>query len=115
MFDGYVVSDCDADADVFNTHNYTTTPEEAVRDVLRAGTDVDCGGFVQKYIQSALNKGVVTMEALPSFGHFDVTPLDTIGLDTICSPYAKEIARDGARQGTVLLKNDTHVSPCQQD
>jgi len=122
MFDGYVVSDCDADADVFNTHNYTTTPEEAVRDVLRAGTDVDCGGFVQKYIQSALNKGVVTMDDIDTalkrmfrvrlrLGHFDVSPLDTIGLDTICSPYAKEIARDGARQGTVLLKNDHMFLP----
>lgn len=46
-FDGYVTSDCDADADVFNSHKYTATKEEAVRDVLRAGTDVDCGGFVQ--------------------------------------------------------------------
>jgi beta-D-xylosidase 4 len=50
-FDGYVTSDCDADSDVFYTHNFTKTPEEAVRAVLEAGTDVDCGGFVQKYAQ----------------------------------------------------------------
>jgi beta-D-xylosidase 4 len=41
-------SDCDADSDVFYQHNYTKTPEEAVRDVLRAGTDVDCGSFVSQ-------------------------------------------------------------------
>jgi beta-glucosidase-like glycosyl hydrolase len=42
-FDGAIVSDCDADRDVFESHHYTDTPEESVRDVLRAGTDVDCG------------------------------------------------------------------------
>ena len=25
----YITSDCDADADVYNTHHYTKTPEEA--------------------------------------------------------------------------------------
>ena len=64
-FDGYITSDCDADADVFNKHNFTATPEETVRAVLRAGTDVDCGGFVSQHAQSALDKG----EALIS-SHF---------------------------------------------
>ena len=36
-FDGYITSDCDADSDVFNSHHYTDTAEETVRDVLRAG------------------------------------------------------------------------------
>ena len=31
-FDGYITSDCDADANVYNSHHYTATPEEAVRD-----------------------------------------------------------------------------------
>ena len=30
-FDGYITSDCDADADVFRSHHFTQTPEEAVR------------------------------------------------------------------------------------
>merc|ERR1719282_454235 len=55
-FDGYVTSDCDADADVFNSHHFTKTPEETVRDVLRAGTDIDCGGFIGQHAQSALDK-----------------------------------------------------------
>ena len=33
-FDGYVTSDCDADRNVYNTHKYTKTRAEAVRDVL---------------------------------------------------------------------------------
>jgi hypothetical protein len=35
QFNGYVTSDCDADSDVFYSHNYTSTPEQAVADVLR--------------------------------------------------------------------------------
>merc|ERR1719231_118579 len=33
-FDGYVTSDCDADADVYNKHHYYATPEETVAGVL---------------------------------------------------------------------------------
>ncbi len=29
----------------------------------------------------------------------------------MCTPYALELARDGARQGTVLLKNTNNVLP----
>ena len=58
-FDGYVTSDCDADNDVVFSHHYhNDTPAEGVRDVLRAGTDVDCGGFVGKYAQAALDNNV---------------------------------------------------------
>ena len=38
--DGYITSDCDADANVLNPHHYTKTAEEAVAAVLSAGTDV---------------------------------------------------------------------------
>ena len=81
-FDGYVTSDCDADSDVVFSHHYTNTPEQGVQDVLRAGTDVDCGGFVGQYAQSALNKSYITMKDIDDrlkmlfrvrmrLGHFD--------------------------------------------
>jgi len=45
--DGYVTSDCDADADVFNTHSYLNhSRSQVVADILHAGTDVDCGTFI---------------------------------------------------------------------
>eukprot|EP01050_Picozoa_sp_SAG11_P017461 SAG11_NODE_2522_length_3261_cov_1.501265_4_plen_74_part_00 len=47
---------------MYSTHHYTKTPEEAVADVLHAGTDVDCGGFVQQHAGSALAKGLITKE-----------------------------------------------------
>ena len=55
-----ITSDCGADQDVFNSHHYTKTAEEAVAAVLHAGTDVDCTKFVGQHAQSALDKGLIT-------------------------------------------------------
>ena len=74
-FDGYITSDCDADADVFRSHHYTSTPEEAVRDVLHAGTDVDCGGFTTAHAQSALDKGLITEADIDRYHFLDATPI----------------------------------------
>ena len=116
-FDGYVTSDCDADSDVYNSHHYTATPEEAVKVILNAGTDVDCGGFMTQHAQSALDKGVIQVSDIDTvlvrlfkvrirLGHFDPAgPLQKIGVDQICNAYAIELARDGARQSIVLAKN----------
>jgi beta-D-xylosidase 4 len=90
----------------------------------RAGTDVDCGSFVPKFAQSALDKGVVNETDIDSalqhlmlmktrLGYFDprASPLASIGPGDVCTPRAKELARDAARQGTVLLKNDRAALP----
>lgn len=122
-FDGYITSDCDADDDVFNTHHFTKTPEETVRDVLRAGTDVDCGSFVTNNAKSALDKGIITTDDIDArlkmlfrvrmrLSHFDpIGPLDGIPADTICSDYAIQLSLDGARQSASLLKNDHQTLP----
>jgi len=123
-FDGYITSDCDADADVYNSHHYTSTPEEAVRDVLHAGTDIDCGGFVQQHARSALNMSMITEADMDErlkmqfkvrfrLNHFDpVGPLDKIQQnDTICSDYSLALSHDGVTQSAVLLKNDGDTLP----
>eukprot|EP01043_Picozoa_sp_COSAG02_P028767 COSAG02_NODE_1759_length_11042_cov_3.648725_15_plen_75_part_00 len=51
---------CGAEMDVLANHHYEPTGEEAVRDILHAGTDSDCGGFLGKYGPSALEKGLIT-------------------------------------------------------
>ena len=96
-------SDCDADSDVFNSHNYTDTPEEAVREVLRAGTDIDCGSFVSDHAASALKKGVITEDDIDErlhkafklrfrLQHFDPAgPLQKIPEDDVCSDYSIEL------------------------
>lgn len=122
-FDGYITSDCDADADVFSPHNYTATPEEAVRDVLQAGTDVDCGTFVQSNALSALKSGVISQADIDArlrylfrvrmrLGHFDPpTALDKIPVSDICSPYALALSREGAAQSATLIQNNLNRLP----
>ena len=118
-----MTSDCDADSDVYKSHHYTATPEEAVQKILHSGTDVDCGDFMRSNAQSALDKGVVTQDAIDTvlkrlfrvrlrLGHFDADgALQTIGADQVCTPAALELARDGVRQGAVLAKNDGGYLP----
>ena len=116
-FDGYITSDCDADSDVFNSHHYTATAEEAVKDVLHAGTDVDCVSFVPQHAQSALDKHLITEEDIDArlkmlfrvrmrLSHFDpVGPLNRISISEICSDYSLKLSQDAVRQSAVLLKN----------
>jgi beta-glucosidase-like glycosyl hydrolase len=122
-FDGYITSDCDADANVYTTHHYTATPGEAVRDVLRAGTDVDCGGFVTHNAQGALDNKTITVDDIDvrlrylfrmrlRLGHFDPPgPLQEIPKSAVCTDFAVNLARQGTIQGSVLLKNAEHALP----
>jgi len=111
----------------FYNHHYTATPEEAVRVVLRAGTDVDCTSFVPQFAASALQKGVINEDDLNvrlaylfrmrmRLGHFDpVGPLDKIPSNIICSAYAQALARDGPVQSAALLKNEQSTLPLKAD
>ena len=116
-FDGYVTSDCDADKDVFFSHHYTNSPEQAVRAILRASTDVDCGYFMTEHAPAALANNNITLDDIDAaltrlfrvrlrLGHFELrTPLDAIGAADVCTDAGRELARDGARQSIVLAKN----------
>ena len=96
-----------------------------MREILRAGTDIDCGGFIAEYATQALLKKQINMTDIDTalhrafkvrlrLGHFDPPgPLQKIGPETICSEYALELARDGTRQGVVLIKNDNSTLPIE--
>eukprot|EP00036_Acanthoecidae_sp_10tr_P011461 CAMPEP_0182926670 /NCGR_PEP_ID=MMETSP0105_2-20130417/12199_1 /TAXON_ID=81532 ORGANISM="Acanthoeca-like sp., Strain 10tr" /NCGR_SAMPLE_ID=MMETSP0105_2 /ASSEMBLY_ACC=CAM_ASM_000205 /LENGTH=895 /DNA_ID=CAMNT_0025064571 /DNA_START=14 /DNA_END=2701 /DNA_ORIENTATION=+ len=122
-FDGYVTSDCDADNDVVFSHHYTDVPEQGVQDVLRAGTDVDCGRFVGTYAMSALNKSYITEQDIDTrlkylfrvrmrLGHFDPPgPLQQIPESTVCSDESIAVSMEGPRQSAALLKNENAALP----
>ena len=122
-FDGYITSDCDADNDVIYSHNYTDVHEQAVQDVLRAGTDVDCGGFVGKYAASALNKSFITMADIDTrlqklfrvrirLGHLDPPgPLQQIPASVVCSDESIAVSMEGPRQSAALIKNEGAALP----
>jgi uncharacterized repeat protein (TIGR01451 family) len=116
-FDGYITSDCDADANVYDAHHYTKTPEEAVAAVLHAGTDVDCTSFVGEHAQKALDQKLITEADIDKrlfylfrvrmrLAHFDPpSALTRIPPSAACTDAHKEAARDGVRQSVTMLKN----------
>ena len=118
-FDGYITSDCGASADVFESHHFTATAEEAVGKILGAGTDLDCGNFVVQHVRSALASGFVTEAQIDTalqhalsvrmrMGNFDrsANALDALTPDNaMCTPAARALGRDGAAQSVVLVKN----------
>ncbi|CAI8041647.1 Probable beta-D-xylosidase 2, partial [Geodia barretti] len=119
-FSGFIVSDCGAINTIMADHHYTNTTEETVQVALRAGTNLNCGGFYQKYAMEAYNKSYITEADLanavgPLFGQrmalgmFDPTHLQpylNISTDQINSPAHQALALDAARESIVLLQND---------
>lgn len=126
--EGYVTSDCDADADVYATHHYLNHSKvEIVADVLRAGTDVDCGPFVSDNAWDALGNGTITELDIDErlrvqftvrfqLGHFDpIGPLQSISDHTqICSADHISISFDGVTQSATLVKNIKSTLPLQK-
>nr|XP_023904908.1 probable beta-D-xylosidase 6 [Quercus suber]POE44902.1 putative beta-d-xylosidase 6 [Quercus suber] len=128
-FKGYITSDCDAVAVIYEDHKYAKAPEDAVADVIKAGMDIDCGTYLSRYTQLALEQGQIQEEDInralsslfsvqlllglfngdPSKGHFG-----KLGREDICTLAHKKLAIDAARQGIVLLKNDKNLLPLKR-
>ncbi|KAL9242970.1 hypothetical protein vseg_016918 [Gypsophila vaccaria] len=117
---GYIVSDCDSVEVYYNNQHYTSTPEEAAADALKAGLDLDCGPFLGIHTIDAINRGLVTENDVNNaltntltvqmrLGMFDgapsAQPYGHLGPADVCTPAHQELALDAARQGIVLLKN----------
>ena len=126
--EGYVTTDCDGYQQSYQWHNYSRTAEEGVRDMLRAGLDVDCafGSGITldiNTVHSALRLGVISMADVElalthlfavrmKLGHFDPPgPLQQIPMSSVCSVEHAKTARDAAVQGTSLLKNAGRTLP----
>src|SRR5438552_5341533 len=127
-FNGYVVSDCDAVADIERGHHFTQTMAEAAAISLKRGTDNDCADFGQKaadnsdYVKyvDAVKQGLlsekdldVTLKRLftarfrlglfdpPEMVKYAQTPDSEIDSDA-----HRQLALRTARESIVLLKND---------
>ncbi|XP_043709942.1 probable beta-D-xylosidase 6 [Telopea speciosissima] len=125
-FKGYITSDCDAVATVYEYHGYVKTPEDAAADVLKAGTDIDCGTYLLRHTQSAIEQGKIQEEDIDKallnlfsvqlrLGLYDGDPIKgqfgKLGPLDVCTQQHKELALEAARQGIVLLKNDYRFLP----
>ncbi|XP_055802877.1 probable beta-D-xylosidase 6 [Solanum dulcamara] len=125
-FDGYITSDCDSVATIYEYQNYTKTPEEAVAVALKAGTNINCGKYMLRHMKSAFQQGNVLEEDLDRalqylfsiqfrLGLFDGNPAKgqfaKFGPQDVCTSNNLNLALDAARQGIVLLKNDQKFLP----
>ena len=121
-FQGYVVSDCDAVADIQRGHHYVNTLAEAGAISIKRGTDLDCndtGIDYSRYV-AAVQQGLLTeaemdiavkrlMKARMQLGMFDPPELvkyAQIPYSEMDTPEHRELSLRLARESMVLLKND---------
>jgi beta-glucosidase len=127
-FDGYVVSDCGAIADIYRGHKVVSTPEEASALAVKAGTDLECS-TVYRSLKEAVSKNLISENEIDiavkrlftarfRLGMFD--PPEIVGYSKI--PYSvldseshKELAKETALKSIVLLKNDRSLLPLKKD
>jgi beta-glucosidase len=122
-FDGYVVSDCAAVADIFDGHHYTPDMPHAAADAVKAGTDLECGyGMGQAFpsLVDAVHKNLIGEEDLNQalrrlyrerfrLGMFDPPSSYAYGrirMDENNTPEHRALSLKAARESMVLLKND---------
>ncbi|KAK0576183.1 hypothetical protein LWI29_013344 [Acer saccharum] len=125
-FHGYIASDCDAVSIIYEVQGYAKTPEDAVVDVLKAGMDVNCGSYLQKHTESAVNQKKLPESEIDRAlynlfsirmrlglfnGNPSKQPFGNIGTDSVCSPAHQVLALQAAQDGIVLLKNSAKRLP----
>ncbi|PAN39250.1 hypothetical protein PAHAL_7G230900 [Panicum hallii] len=124
-FKGYITSDCDAVAIIHENQTYTTSDEDSIAIVLRAGMDLNCGSFLVRHTKSAIEKGKIQEQDIDRalFNLFSVQlrlgifdkPKDTeLGPNNVCTAEHRELAAEAVRQGAVLLKNDNAFLPLKR-
>ena len=127
-FSGYVVSDCDAVADIYKKHNFRKTEEEGVAVAVKTGTDLTCG-YEYRALPAAIKQGLITeaeidtavkrlFEARFRLGMFDppeMNPYARIPVEVNDSAANRELAARAARESIVLLKNERNTLPLKKD
>ncbi|GER30741.1 glycosyl hydrolase family protein [Striga asiatica] len=125
-FKGYITSDCDAVATIYEDQKYTKTPEDAVAAAIKAGTDINCGTYMLRHMKSAVEQGKVLEADIDRallnlftvqlrLGIFDdvqgSNPFRNLGPQDVCTEKHRKLALEAVRQGIVLLKNEQKLLP----
>ncbi|GAB2246824.1 hypothetical protein Droror1_Dr00006706 [Drosera rotundifolia] len=123
---GYIVSDCDSVDVLYNSQHYKKTPEEAAAVTITSGLDLDCGSFLKLHTLDAVNGKLLNESSINNaisnnfatlmrLGFFDGNPKKQqyghLGPKDVCTAEHQELAREAARQGIVLLKNNERTLP----
>jgi beta-glucosidase len=121
-FDGYVVSDCEAVADIYRPdhHGYSATPEAGVAAAFDAGMDLICGGPVEgEHIVRSVREGLLSeatidrslvrlFTARVRLGQFDdaARVFPSITAADYDTDAGRALSLATAEAAMVLLKND---------
>jgi len=125
-FDGYLVTDCGALVDTYDTdygHDYTKDPKDASAQAKNASVDLNCGDTFRKGLLAAYEEGVVDAETITEsfrrmatiqfrLGLFDEKDYDPVeAIQMVGSHHS--LALEAARQSIVLLKNEDNLLPLE--
>jgi beta-glucosidase len=127
-FDGYVVSDCAAVADVNTGHHFAPDMVHAAAAAVKAGTDLECGfGKGQAYpaLVDAVHQNLITEVELDTALRHLFTARFRLGMFDPPSSYAygripasennsaqhRQLSLQAARESMVLLKNKDKMLP----
>ncbi len=127
-FEGHILSDCGAVADIYKGHGIAKDAAEAAAIALNSGLNLNCGstylslttaverGLVtEEQIDVAFKKLVLTKLKLGLFGDNSENPYNDLGAEVICSDENLELARKAARNSMVLVSNKNNALPLRKD
>jgi beta-glucosidase len=125
-----VVSDCDAIADFYNGHKFSSDATHAVAQSAPAGTDVECAWKDYNYrkLPEAVSKGLISEEDINKsllrvlVGRFDLGEMDNdaivpwtkIPVSVINNEEHRKLALDMARETMTLLQNNNNILPLKK-
>ncbi|QMV20462.1 glycoside hydrolase family 3 protein [Granulicella sp. 5B5] len=127
-FDGYVVSDCAAVADINTGHHFAPDMAHAAADAVKAGTDLECGfaqGQAFPALVDAVHQHLITEAELDialtrlfrarfRLGMFDPPSSYAYGRIPITdnnTPAHRALSLQAAKESLVLLKNEDGILP----
>jgi beta-glucosidase len=127
-FDGFIVSDCEAIADIYKYHKSVSTAAEAASIAVKTGTDLECGDTFQ-HLHEAIEKGLITETEIEvavkrlfmarfKLGMFDdasKVKYANIPYQVVNSEKHQQLALEAARKSMVLLKNENNLLPLKKD
>jgi beta-glucosidase len=128
-FDGFVISDCGALANLVEKQGITQTMSEAAALGIRAGVNMNCGTTYHDWTAKALEQGLIRESQLDEsvrailrakfrlglFEHPETDKMVWEKLPEYDTPQARALAREVAAEGSVLLKNDNGILPLRKD
>ncbi len=117
-FKGYIIADQDGVERLHSVHRVAETGEDAEVMAFNAGVDVDIAHYPFRYLDGACSKGRLPEARIDDavsrvlyvkfrLGLFDNPYVNLDRLKLVGCAEHRELARETARQGIIMLKNET--------